>query len=213
MAELVLKTVADAAAALDHATSAIRAGEVAQCLAIARLCDLHEVDETVLVEGCERWVPGGADGTPLIGEFVTAHVSTLLGVSISGAFGWINRVLNLRHRHPTLWRLVIEGDIRAFEGFRVADAAVAANLDVEACERFDRMCAAALRLQPWGRVRSQVEKWLLLADPEQAVANAQAANQRRDVTLGRIKDGHVGLWGQLDAADPEFRSWWAFGRV
>ena len=140
MAELVLKTVADAAAALDHATSMIRAGEVAQCLAIAALCDLHHVDETVLVEGCERWVPGGADGTPLIGEFVTAHISTLLGVSISGAFGWINRVLNLRHRHPTLWRLVIEGDIRPFEGFRVADAAVAVNLDAAACERFDRMC-------------------------------------------------------------------------
>ena len=42
MAELVLKTVADATAALDHATRAIRAGEVAQCLAIARLCDLHQ---------------------------------------------------------------------------------------------------------------------------------------------------------------------------
>ena len=157
MAELVLKTVADAAAALDHATSAIRAGEVAQCLAIARLCDLHEVDETVLVEGCERWVPGGADGTPLIGEFVTAHISTLLGAGIGSAFRSINRVLNLRHRHPTLWRLVIEGDIRPFEGFRVADAAVAAKLDAAACARFDRLCAAALRLQPWGRVRSQVE--------------------------------------------------------
>ena len=201
MAELVLKTVADAAAALDHATSAIRAGEVAQCLAIARLCDLHEVDETVLVEGCERWVPGGADGTPLIGEFVTAHISTLLGAGIGSAFRSINRVLNLRHRHPTLWRLVIEGDIRPFEGFLVADAAVAAKLDVAACARFDRLCATALSLQPWGRVKGQVEKWLLAADPEQALANAEAANRRRDVTLGRIKDGHVGLWGQLDAAD------------
>ena len=201
MAELVLKTVADAAAALDHATSAIRAGEVAQCLAIARLCDLHEVDETVLVEGCERWVPGGADGTPLIGEFVTAHISTLLGAGIGSAFRSINRVLNLRHRHPTLWRLVIAGDIRPFEGFLVADAAVAAKLDAAACERFDRMCATALSLQPWGRVKGQVEKWLLLADPEQAAANAQAAGRRRDVTLGRIKDGHISLWGQLDAAD------------
>ncbi len=50
-------------------------------------------------------------------------------------------------------------------------------------------------------MKSQAEKWLLAADPEQALANAEAANRRRDVTLGRIKDGHVGLWGQLDAAD------------
>ena len=201
MAELVLKTVADAAAALDHATNAIKAGEVTQCLAIAALCDLHRVDETVLVEGCERWVQGGADGTPRIGEFVTAHINTLLGVSIGAAFARINRVLNLRHRHPTLWRLVIEGDIRAHEGFLVADAAVAAKLDAAACARFDHMCAHALRLQPWGRVKSQVEKWLVMADPEQAVANAEAAARRRDVTISQIKDGHVGLWGHLDAAD------------
>lgn len=56
MAELVLTSVADAAAALDHATSQVSAGEVAQCLAIAALCDLPQVDETVLVDGCERWV-------------------------------------------------------------------------------------------------------------------------------------------------------------
>ena len=149
MAELVLKTVADAAAALDHATNTIKAGEVAQYLAIAALCDLHRVDETVLVDGCERWVQGGADGTPRIGEFVTAHISTLLQVSIGSAFARISRVLNLRHRHPTLWRLVIEGDIRAHEGFLVADAAVAARLDAAACARFDQMCAHALRLQPW----------------------------------------------------------------
>lgn len=201
MAELVLKTVADAAAALDHATNAIKAGEVTQCLAIAALCDLHRVDETVLVDGCERWVQGGADGTPRIGEFVTAHINTLLGVSIATAFARINRVLNLRHRHPTLWRLVIEGDIRAHEGFLVADAAVAAKLDAEACQRFDRMCAHALALQPWGRVKGQVEKWLIAADPEQALANAEAAHRRRDVTISKIKHGHVSLWGQLDAAD------------
>ena len=81
MAELVLDSVAVAAAALDHATDTIRAAEVTQCLAIAALCDLHQVDETVLVDGCERWVPGGADGTPPIGEFVIGEIAGLLGVS------------------------------------------------------------------------------------------------------------------------------------
>ena len=201
MAELVLDSVAVAAAALDHATASIRAAEVAQCLSIAALCDLHQVDESVLVDGCERWVPGGADGTPRIGEFVIGEIAGLLGASIGATVLRIHRVLNLRHRHPTLWRLVVTGDIRAYEAFLVADAAAAAKLDADACGRFDRMCAHALALQPWARVKGQLEKWLLKADPTQAAANAEAAARRRRVDLGPIKAGHVGLWGQVDAAD------------
>ena len=201
MNELVLASAADAAAALAHATDTIRASEIGQCLSIAALCDLHEVDETVLVEGCERWVPGGSEGTPKIGEFVLGEIAAILGASIGPAFTMIRRVLNLRHRHPTLWRLVIDGEIRAFDGFRVADAAAASNLDADACARFDQLCAHALALQPWPRVKHQVEKWLLLADPAQAAMNAQAAADRRYVQMGRIESGHVGLWGQLDAAD------------
>ena len=201
MAELVLDSVAVAAAALDHATDTIRAAEVAQCLAIAALCDLHEVDESVLVDGCERWVPGGADGTPPIGEFVIGEIAGLLGAGIGATVLRIHRVLNLRHRHPTLWTLVVTGDIRAHEAFLVADAAAAAKLDADACSRFDRMCAHALALQPWARVKGQLERWLVKADPTQAAANAAAAAGRRRVDLGPVTDGHVGLWGQLDAAD------------
>ncbi len=80
-----LASVSDALAALDHATGALRAAEIGQVLAIAALCDLHKVDESKLVEGCERWVSGGADGTPQIGEFIAAEIGGLLGVSSASA--------------------------------------------------------------------------------------------------------------------------------
>ncbi|WP_232547646.1 DUF222 domain-containing protein [Propioniciclava soli] len=197
----VLRSVADAAAALAHAQAQVRAGEVATCLAIAALCDLHRVDETVLVAGAERWVPGGADGTPRIGEFVAAEIAGLVGVSVGSAFGQIARVLNLRHRHPTLWALVLQGDARPHEAFRVADAAADAGLDAAACARFDAMCAHALVLQPWPRIKGRVDQWILRADPAQAARRERAAAKRRHVSVGTIEAGHVALWGQLDAAD------------
>ncbi len=46
-----LVSVADAAAALDHATQQLQAAEVGQVLAIAAMCDLYRVDEDVMSQG------------------------------------------------------------------------------------------------------------------------------------------------------------------
>ena len=48
-----LASVSDALAALDHATGMVCAGEIAQIMAIAALCDLHKIDENKLVEGSD----------------------------------------------------------------------------------------------------------------------------------------------------------------
>ena len=201
MGELVWTTAADAASALDHAEAQIRAGEIAKCLAIAAMCGLHRIDETALVEGAERLIRGGADGTPLIGEFVAGEIAGLLGVSIPAAFDRISTVLNLRHRHPTLWQHVIDGQIRWWDAARVARDALVAGLDAEACARFDGWCATALAFQPWSTVRRQVERWLILADPEQAAERERSRQADRYVRFGDIEAGQVSMWGQLDAAD------------
>ena len=175
--------------------------EIGQALAIASICDQHRVDESKLVEGCERWVRGGADGTPNIGEFIAAEIGANLGVSSASAMVRIARVLNVRHRHPVLWRAVTAGEMRFYEAALVADACVAAGLDAEACGWLDRQCAIALRIQPWSRVRGKVDAWILMADPALAAERAARAAQARNVGVGRIVDGHCDLWGRLDAAD------------
>ncbi len=193
--------MADALGALAEGTRMVIAGEVAQVLAIAAACDLHHVDETVLVEGAERWLPGGADGTPDIGEFVAAELAVVLGVSPQAAVCRIASVLNVRHRHPALWQAVCAGEVRFFEAARVADACVTAGLDQAACLVVDRHCAVALRMQPWARVRGQVDRWILLADPQAAAEREARAGGVRRVEVGQIRDGHVDLWGRLDAGD------------
>ena len=197
-----LASVADAFAALDHATGMLQpSAEIGQALAIASICDQHRVDESKLVEGCERWVRGGADGTPNIGEFIAAEIGANLGVSSASAMVRIARVLNIRHRHPVLWRAVTAGEMRFYEATQVADACVAAGLGAEACLWLDRQCAIALRIQPWSRVRSKIDAWILMADPALAAERAERAAQARNVGVGRIVDGHCDVWGRLDAAD------------
>lgn len=199
--EIQLSTVADAAAALDHAQAQARAAEVATCLAIAALCDLHRVDEEVLFRGAERWVPGGGDGTPSIGEFVIGEIAGLLGVSPGAAVQRIATVLNLRHRHPALWRAMCGGTVRAWEAAMVAQACDAAGLDLAACLTVDRHCAVALAQQSWSRVRGQIDGWIIVADPRRAAERERAAARRRHVSFGDVADGHVPVWAQLDAAD------------
>ena len=196
-----LSSVSDALAALDHAAHAMRAAEVGQVLAIAAVCDLRRVDETTLVAGCERWVAGGADGTPQIGEFIAAEIGGVLGVSPASAMARIARVLNVRHRHPVLWAAVVAGAMRFYEAGQVADACVNALLDAEACWWVDRQCAIALSMQPWARVRGKITGWILQADPALAAERATRAAEARKVGVGAIVDGHCDLWGRLDAAD------------
>ncbi|MDO5533444.1 MAG: DUF222 domain-containing protein, partial [Propionibacteriaceae bacterium] len=196
-----LTTTADALAALDHATTQVVAGEVGQVLAIAALCDVHEPDASVLVDGSERYLQMGADGTPVVGEFIAADIAALLGVSPGAARSRIAQVLNLRHRHPVLWHTVCAGDVRFWEAARIADACVAAGLDAEGAAWVDRQCGIALALQPWARVRSQVDGWILMADPELAAERELQAAAARYIRLGQLQKGHIPVWGQLDAAD------------
>ena len=107
------------------------AGEIAQVVAIATLCDEYRVDESTLVEGCERWVRGRADGTPSIGEFLAADIGATLGVSSASGMVRIGQVLNVRHRHDghcDVW-----GRVDAADGivFDQALNAIAATLTDE----------------------------------------------------------------------------------
>lgn len=192
-----LASAGEAAAALVHAQEQLRAAEVASVVAMLALCDLHRVDESNLFAGAERWVRGGSDGTPLIGEFVAGEVAALLGVSITAAAQRIGQALDLRYRHPLVWQQVLTGRARVWQ----ADECAAAGLDAAACGRVDGWCATALGVQPWPRVRGRLAEWIVRADPERAAARARRAAETRGVAVGGIRDGLVEVWGRLDAAD------------
>ncbi len=170
-------------------------------LAIAAMCDLYQVDEEVLFEGAEEWITGGAAGTPRIGEFLAGEVAALLGISVGVAGFRIADVLNLRHRHPRLWDLVVEGKVRFWQATEITQRSADAGLSLAASLWVDEQMATSLLLNPWGRVKNLAIEWIIQADPELARQRAERQAASRHVTVEGIRDGHCDMYGRLDAVD------------
>ncbi len=198
---LEVKATADALAALGRAHQAILDGEVEQLLAVLAVCQHHRIDDTVIVDGCERFVSPGGDGTPEIGEFVVGEISGQIGASVGTARGMVADALNLRFRHPRLFAAVVAGRLPAWHANRILRTTGLSSLTVEAADWVDRQIALVAGRRPLGTVLREVEGWVIRADQAAAAERAAAKARCRDVRLSTIVDGHVELWGQLDAAD------------
>lgn len=149
-----------------------------------------------LIDGCERWVSGEADGTPRIGEFIAAEI----GASPASAMMQIAQVLNVRHRHPSCGR---PSSPAACGSTRPAGSRTPAlrRLSAQACLWLDQQCAVARRVQPWARVRGNIDGWILMADPRLASERAARAAEVRNMGVGRLVDGHCDVSGHHGAAD------------
>ena len=64
------------------------------------------------LDGRERAVAHGGDGTPLVTEFCAAHFGARLQLSAYSARSLIAEALDLRHRLPHLWRRVQALEVR-----------------------------------------------------------------------------------------------------
>lgn len=198
---MVSREAADNLAALDHAHQADVAARTAELVCLARACDLHRVDASIIVDGAERLVSLGGDGTPLVGEFLAAEIGALLQVSPASAQRRLGQALNLRHRHPRLWELTVQGLVDPRHALMVADACAQADLSMAACAVVDRNCAVSLAMQPIGRLWGQLAGWIAAADPERARDRAERLAGWRGVVVDPISDGATGVHGRLDARD------------
>ncbi|MFT3878020.1 MAG: DUF222 domain-containing protein [Propioniciclava sp.] len=189
---------------------------------IARACDEYEIIESDLYEdppldaclmeapvrsrgavlGGERWVPGGADGTPHVGEFLALELAGILGCSTGSATAKIADALNLRHRHPLLWDAVIhEHRLEAWQAVAVAREASAAGLGLEASLRLDRELASAVGLLGWPRARRLLKGLIVRVDPGLAARRAAEARERRGVWVTLTNRGVVDMSARLDGAE------------
>lgn len=192
-------TVAEGYAALDHAHRHLVAAETAEVIAIAHLTDVYRVDQDTVNVAMEDLITPGADGTPGIGEFLALEVGALLGVSPLSAMGRIADVLNVRHRHPTLWDAVLGGRVRWWQAADVAGRAQ--QLSAPDAAVLDRKLAHAMTLMPWARVLRHLDGWILAADPQKAAEVEARHRTERKVVLSQIRDGHIEIWGRLAPAD------------
>ncbi len=62
--------------------------------------------------GRERYGPLAGDGTPEVAEFAPEELAAALAITVDAAKKLIGDALELRHRLPRLWALVLDGNLQ-----------------------------------------------------------------------------------------------------
>lgn len=144
------------------------------------------------VPGAEQLVDLGGDGCPPVPEFIALELAALLRVTHTSARALIADALSVRHRHPRLWRAVMDGVLPVWQARRIAQAVRWAGLDLAGALRVDRCTAPALGAVSWPRLEALVEGEIVAADPERA---AEAEERARRGTFARVAREEQGVAG------------------
>ena len=92
----------------------------------AHWADLHHPDSQAPAEktlpGAEQGRQLGSDGTPEVLEFCVAELGTNIETSYGSARALMADALDLRHRLPELWQLIMAGSVQAWKARKVAQA-------------------------------------------------------------------------------------------
>lgn len=178
------------------------AAEARELVLVAHLCDITPVPTASPLPGRPGLVPGGADGTPRIGEFLHLELGPLLGTTPHSARRLIADTLDLRHRHPRTWQAVLSGLVGVGLARKVAALCATAGLDLEAGRAVDEAVADRLATLPFGRALALVEAEIIRADPQAQRRREEAARRERCVRFGRQDtSGTRTLYARLATAD------------
>ena len=111
---------ANAAATLSLASTThclVRQQECKLLELAAHWADLHHPDSQAPAEktlpGSEQGRRLGSDGTPEVLEFCVAELGTSIETSYGSARALMADALDLRHRLPELWQLIMAGSVQA----------------------------------------------------------------------------------------------------
>ena len=197
---------ADGHATLDAAAEARAvsdAADVRLLSAAARWADLHGEVETLesgaALPGLERLVQLGGDGTPEVAEFAAAELAAVLGMSTWAGQRLVADALDLQHRLPRLWDRVVAGEVRPYVARQVAERS--RSLTVEAVAVVDRKAARHGNRLTGSRLQGVIDAAVLAADPDQAQADAEAADRGQGVWMNPSTDaGTRDVFIRTDAA-------------
>lgn len=196
---------ADAAAvgeALLAEEAAVRVAESRRIVLVSHWLDLHGPVEHPdgpdaggpeqssggrVLPGTERYVPAGAEGTPLVAEFACAELGALLGMNPAGARALQAKVANLVHRHPVLYTRVCRGEVPAWKALETARLVGRTELGLSAAQAhwIDDRSDEWVTTLPWGAYCELLEQLIVEVDPAGAQHRADAAAARQGVWTTR----------------------------
>jgi hypothetical protein len=130
----------------------------------------------------------GGPGTPQVCEFAAAELGLRIGRTTYAAAQLMADALDLRHRHPDLWRRVEAGEVRASYARHVC-AKTRALTEKQAAFVDRAVAQSADGRIPWSRFEVLVEASVKAADPV-AAAQAEEAEHRRQFANPTHSDEH-----------------------
>jgi hypothetical protein len=141
----------------------------------AHWADLHHPDSQAPVErplpGAEQGRQLGGDGTPEVLEFAAAELGARIETSSGSARALMADALDLRHRLPELWQLIMTGGVPAWKARKVAQAT--RHLSRDSAMQVDAAVARAIIGLPWGRFETLLGAKIIEADPRAAEEQAK----------------------------------------
>jgi hypothetical protein len=159
----------------------------------AHWADLHHPDSQVPVEktlpGAEQGRQLGGDGTPEVLEFAAAELGARMETTIGSARALMADGLDIRHRLPELWQLIVAGRVPSWRARKVAQAT--RHLSRDSAKHVDAAVAACVATLPWGRFETLLAAKIIEADPRAAEEQAKIWEAERFVRAGRT--GQSGL--------------------
>lgn len=182
----------DTLAALEEGVRRRRAAEVDDLLLVARWADLQGSDPRLdprpdssspRPPGGDRLEQVGGEGTPKVRELSLCELGIARGVHALAARSVTADVLDLRHRLPRIWALVLDLEAEVWLARKVAS--MSRVLPVELVSVVDDAVATAIRAESPSRVLTIAEAKVIEADPAGHAARVAAERERRYVALTR----------------------------
>jgi hypothetical protein len=197
----------DAAATLSLAAASHREILEHECKLLqlaAHWSDLHHPDSQAPAEktlpGAEQGRQLGGDGTPEVLEFCAAEFGAQMQTGYVSARSLMADALDLRHRHPQLWQLIVAGGIPAWKARKVAQAT--RHLSQSSAMHVDAAVARAITGLPWARFETLLAAKIIEADPHAAEEQAKIWEAERFVRAGRSnQSGLKMLIAEANAGD------------
>ena len=127
----------------------------------------------------------GSDGTPAVSASGVAEYAVHSGTTTLSGSQALGEALDLRHRHPRLWRRVMAGEVEEWQARRVVR--MASWLTREEADEVDAATAHVVGKLPWGRCSDVVEAAVIAADPEGHEERRREHDERCYVSAGRYR--------------------------
>ena len=191
---------------LQRAEAAAAAGmlECAAAWAALHPAESAETAATTWHRGVDTELPLAGAGTPAVDRRCVAELAAAVHTSTEAGQRLIGHALELRHRLPRLWSLVLDGRVVAWQARRVAESTMA--LTLEAASFVDAQVAAVV-----GRIGPvQLDRLVAAAIgqfmPEEAERRQAQGQDTRCFTIEHHTDpdgvsGQSSVHGVLDLVD------------